>query len=276
MTLQQKRPTSPGTRFQIVDNYDDITKFSPEKSLCVKLAKKSGRGFKGRISSRHRGGGAKRIYRLIDFKRNKENISAVVMGIEYDPNRNVRIALVEYKDKEKRYILAPLGLKVGDNVESGSEAEVKVGNSLPLKNIPVGSVIHNVELKPGRGGQFARSAGAQINLLAKEGDYAILRLPSGEQRMVHITCKATIGQLGNIDHKNISRGKAGKTRHMGRRPYVRGAAMNPCDHPHGGGEGRAGIGRSGPLSKWGKKTLGYKTRRGKRVSDRFILRRRKG
>ncbi len=275
MSVKEKRVTSPGVRFQILDTYDDLTKFSPEKSLCVKIKKNTGRGFMGRISMRHRGGGAKKIYRLIDFKRNKDGISSKVIGIEHDPNRNVRIALLEYTDGERRYILAPLGLKDGDTVESGPDVEIKLGNCLPIKNIPLGTVIHNVELSPGRGGQFARSAGTAVFLLAKEGEYAILKMPSGEQRMTHISCRATIGQLGNLDAKNVSLGKAGKRRHLGRRPKVRGVVMNPCDHPHGGGEGKAPIGRKQPVTPWGKPTLGYKTRRGRRPSDRFILRRRK-
>ena len=275
MALKQLRPTSPGTRFQIVDTYDDITKHSPEKSLIVKLKKKAGRGFMGRVSMRHRGGGAKSMYRIIDFKRTKDDMEAKVLGIEYDPNRNARIALVQYTDGEKRYILAPLNLNVGDTVESGPNAEIKVGNCLPLSNMPVGTVIHNVELQPGRGGQMARSAGAAISLLAKEGEHAIVKMPSGEQRMINLLCRATVGQLGNLDHKNIVLGKAGKKRHRGRRPEVRGVVMNPCDHPHGGGEGKAGIGRKHPVSKWGQPALGYKTRRGRRTSDRFILRRRK-
>lgn len=274
MPVKQKRAMSPGTRFQILDTYEDITKFEPEKSLCVKIKKTGGRGFKGRIAMRHRGGGAKRVYRLIDFKRDKDGMSAQILGIEYDPNRNVRIALVKYNDGEKRYILSPLGIKVGDTIESGPNAEIKLGNSLPLQNIPVGSVIHNVELRPGSGGQMARSAGSFISLLAKEGEYAIVKMPSGEQRMIHIMCRATIGQLGNIDAKNVSLGKAGKKRHLGRRPEVRGVVMNPCDHPHGGGEGKSGIGRKHPVSKWGQPALGKKTRIGRRSSDRFILRRR--
>ena len=275
MALKERRPTSPGVRFQVNDTFEDITKFSPEKSLCVRLRKNSGRGFLGRISMRHRGGGAHKIYRMVDFKRVKDGIPAKVVGIEYDPNRNARIALIEYTDGEKSYILAPLGLNPGDSVESGPAAEIKTGNSLPLLNIPVGTNIHNVELQAGRGGQLARSAGSMIALLAKEGEYAIIKMPSGEQRMVHISCRATVGQLGNLDSKNVSLGKAGRKRHMGRRPEVRGVAMNPCDHPHGGGEGKSGIGRKHPVSKWGQPSLGYKTRRGRRVSDRFILRRRK-
>ncbi|MBI5701858.1 50S ribosomal protein L2 [Candidatus Saganbacteria bacterium] len=275
MALKEMKPRSPGARFQINDSFDDITKYSPEKSLCVRLKKSTGRGFGGRISMRHRGGGAKLIYRMIDFKRNKDNMEAKVLGIEYDPNRNVRIALIKYSDGEMRYILAPLGIEVNYAVESGPNAEIKLGNSLPLASIPVGSVVHNVELMPGRGGQLARSAGASISMLGKEGDYAILKMPSGEQRMVHVNCRATLGQLGNLDDKNRSLGKAGAKRHKGRRPEVRGVVMNPCDHPHGGGEGKSGIGRSRPVSKWGQPALGYKTRRGRRPSDRFILGRRK-
>ncbi len=275
MPVKEKRPTSPGTRFQIVDTYEDITKHSPEKSLIVSLKKHAGRGFKGRISMRHRGGGNKRMYRLIDFKRDKDGIKAKVTGIEYDPNRNVRIALVEYDDKEKRYILAPHKLNVGDTIESGSHVEAERGNALPLRNIPIGTVVHNVEMQSGRGGQLARSAGAGMMILGKEGEYGIVRMPSGEQRMIHLDCRATVGQLGNLDAKNIVYGKAGKKRHLGRRPEVRGVAMNPCDHPHGGGEGKSGIGRIHPVSKWGQPSLGYKTRRGKRPSDRFILTRRK-
>ncbi|HTY12944.1 MAG TPA: 50S ribosomal protein L2 [Candidatus Omnitrophota bacterium] len=275
MPVKEKRPTSPGTRFQIVDTYEDITKHKPEKSLIVSLKKHAGRGFKGRVSMRHRGGGNKRMYRLIDFKRDKDNLKAKVTGIEYDPNRNVRIALVEYEDKEKRYILAPHNLNVGDVVESGPQAEVERGNALPLRNIPVGTVVHNVEMQRGRGGQLARSAGAGIMILGREGEYCIVRMPSGEQRLIHLDCRATIGQLGNLDAKNIVYGKAGKKRHLGRRPEVRGVVMNPCDHPHGGGEGKSGIGRIHPVSKWGQPALGYKTRRGKRPSDRFILTRRK-
>lgn len=274
MALKEKRPTSPGVRFQINDQFEDITKFRPEKSLCVHLQKHSGRGFMGRISMRHRGGGAKRTYRLIDFKRTKDNMKAAVLGIEYDPNRNVRIALIQYEDGERSYILAPLNLSVNDKVESGLDAEIKIGNTLPIKNMPVGTFIHNVELTPGRGGQMGRSAGTMISLLAKEGENAIIKLPSGEQRMVNLSCRATVGQLGNVEAKNISLGKAGRKRFLGRRPEVRGVVMNPCDHPHGGGEGKSGIGRKHPVSKWGQPSLGYKTRRGRRPSDRFILRRR--
>jgi large subunit ribosomal protein L2 len=255
-----------------VSTFEEITKTRPEKSLTVKLKKHAGRNNQGKITIRHRGGGAKRAYRLIDFKRNKLGIPAKVAAIEYDPNRSARIALLHYADGEKRYIIAPLGIKVGDRVEAGPDADIRVGNALPLKNIPTGTTIHNIELERGRGGQLARGAGVGAQLMAKEGDYALLRLPSGEQRQVHILCMATIGQVGNVDHENRSIGKAGRKRHMGRRPTVRGSAMNPRDHPHGGGEGRAPIGGQ-PQTPWGKPAMGYKTRRNKRT-DRFIVRRR--
>ena len=270
MGIKTKNPVTAGQRFQIVDDYSDLTKHYPEKSLLRRLAKSGGRDATGRVSVRHRGGGNKRLYRLIDFKRDKD-MKAKVLGIEYDPNRNARIALLEYEDKERRYILAPLGLTVGEIVDSGPAAEIKLGNALPLGAIPVGSVIHNVELQPGGGGKLGRSAGTMIMLAAKDGEYGIIKLPSGEQRMVHVTCRATIGQIGNIDAKNISLGKAGKKRHLGRRPEVRGVAMNPCDHPHGGGEGKSGIGRKHPVSPWGKPALGKKTRKNRRISSRFIL-----
>jgi large subunit ribosomal protein L2 len=255
-----------------VSTFEEITKTKPEKSLVVKLKKHSGRNNQGRITTRHRGGGAKRAYRLIDFKRNKLGVPAKVAAIEYDPNRSARIALLHYLDGEKRYIIAPLGLKVGDKVMAGPESDIKPGNALPLKNIPTGTTIHNIELTKGRGGQMVRGAGAGAQLMAKEGDYALIRLPSGEQRKVHILCMATIGQVGNVDHENRNIGKAGRSRHMGRRPTVRGSAMNPRDHPHGGGEGRAPIGGQ-PQTPWGKPALGYKTRRNKRT-DQFIVRRR--
>jgi large subunit ribosomal protein L2 len=255
-----------------VSTFEEITKTRPEKSLTVRLKKHAGRNNQGKITTRHRGGGAKRAYRIIDFKRNKPNVPARVAAIEYDPNRSARIALLHYLDGEKRYIIAPLGLKVGDQVMSGPEADIKVGNALPLKNIPTGTTIHNVELERGRGGQLARGAGVGAQLMAKEGDYALLRLPSGEQRRVHIMCMATVGQVGNVDHENVSIGKAGRSRHMGRRPSVRGSVMNPRDHPHGGGEGRAPIGGQ-PQTPWGKPAMGYKTRRNKRT-DQFIVRRR--
>jgi large subunit ribosomal protein L2 len=255
-----------------VSTFEEITKTKPEKSLTVSLKKHAGRNNRGKITVRHRGGGAKRAYRIIDFKRNKLGVPARVAAIEYDPNRTARIALLHYVDGEKRYIIAPLGLKVGDRIEAGPDADIRVGNALPLKNIPTGTTIHNIELEHGRGGQLARGAGVGAQLMAKEGDYALLRLPSGEQRRVHILCMATIGQVGNVDHENRTIGKAGRKRHMGRRPTVRGSAMNPRDHPHGGGEGRAPIGGQ-PQTPWGKPAMGYKTRKNKRT-DRFIVRRR--
>ncbi len=255
-----------------VSTFEEITRTKPEKSLTVKLKKHAGRNNQGKITVRHRGGGAKRAYRIIDFKRNKPGVPAKVASIEYDPNRSARIALLHYLDGEKRYIIAPVGLKVGDRVTSGPEADIRVGNALPLKNIPTGTTVHCIELERGRGAQMARGAGAGAQLMAKEGDYALLRLPSGEQRRVHILCMATIGQVGNVDHENQSIGKAGRKRHMGRRPTVRGSVMNPRDHPHGGGEGRAPIGGQ-PQTPWGKPALGYKTRKNKRT-DKYIVRRR--
>ncbi len=275
MTLKQFRPFTPGTRQRIDVLFDDITKKKPEKSLLAPLPKKGGRDSSGRITSRHRGGGSKRKYRIIDFKRDKDNIPAVVEAIEYDPNRNARIALLKYQDSELRYIICPLGLRVGDQILSGSDADIKIGNSLPLKSIPVGTTIHNVELRHGRGGQMARSAGGFVVLVAKDRGFATLKLPSGEERLVDDRCRATIGQVGNLDAKNISLGKAGRNRHRGIKPSVRGIAMNPCDHPHGGGEGRSPIGRPGPVTPWGQPTLGYKTRKPRKQSDRFILVRRK-
>jgi len=272
MPTRQYRPTSPGRRGMSVSTFEEITKTRPEKSLTEKLNKHAGRNNQGKITTRHRGGGAKRAYRIIDFKRNKLGVPARVAAIEYDPNRSARIALLHYVDGEKRYILAPVGLKVGDRVEAGPEADIKPGNALPMKNIPTGTTIHNVEMQRGRGGQLVRGAGVGAQLMAKEGNYALLRLPSGEQRNVHILCMATIGQVGNVDHENQSIGKAGRARHMGRRPTVRGSAMNPNDHPHGGGEGRAPIGGQ-PHTPWGKPAMGYKTRRNKRT-DKFIVRRR--
>src|SRR5438874_7375199 len=272
MPIRQYRPTSPGRRGMSVSTFEEITKTKPEKSLTVRLKKHSGRNNQGKITVRHRGGGAKRAYRLIDFKRNKLEVPAKVAAIEYDPNRSARIALLHYVDGEKRYILAPVGLKVGDRVVAGPDADIKPGNALPLKNIPTGTTVHNIELERGRGGQIVRSAGAGAQLMAKEGKYALLCLPSGEQRYVNILCMATIGQVGNVDHENVRIGKAGRSRHMGRRPTVRGSAMNPVDHPHGGGEGRAPIGGQ-PQTHWGKPALGYKTRKNKK-SDRFIVRRR--
>ncbi|GAC1354733.1 MAG: 50S ribosomal protein L2 [Ktedonobacteraceae bacterium] len=272
MPIRQYRPTSPGRRGMSVSTFEEITKTKPEKSLTVKLNKHAGRNNQGKITVRHRGGGEKRAYRIIDFKRNKLDVPARVAAIEYDPNRTSRIALLHYVDGEKRYILAPVGLKVGDHVQAGPDADIRVGNALPLKNIPTGTTIHNIELEKGRGGQMVRSAGVGAQLMAKEGNYALIRLPSGEQRNVNILCMATIGQVGNVDHENQSIGKAGRSRHMGRRPTVRGSAMNPNDHPHGGGEGRAPIGGQ-PQTPWGKPALGFKTRNNKRT-DRFIVRRR--
>lgn len=272
MPIRQYRPTSPGRRGMSVSSFEEITKTKPEKSLTTRLQKHSGRNNQGKITVRHRGGGEKRAYRIIDFKRKKLSVPAKVAAIEYDPNRSARIALLHYVDGEKRYIIAPVGLNVGDMVSAGPEAEIRPGNALPLKNIPVGTTIHCIELEPGRGAQLARGAGTGAQLMAKEGKYALLRLPSGEQRQVHILCMATVGQVGNVDHENISLGKAGRSRHLGRRPAVRGSAMNPVDHPHGGGEGRSPIGGQ-PQTPWGKPALGYKTRKNKR-SDRFIVRRR--
>jgi large subunit ribosomal protein L2 len=272
MPVRTYRPTSPGRRGMSVSTFEEITRTKPEKSLLVKQTRKGGRNNQGRITSRHRGGGAKQAYRLIDFKRNKHGVPAKVFSIEYDPNRSARIALLHYVDGEKRYIVAPLGLKVGDMVMSGPDAEIRVGNALPLKNIPTGTVIHNLEMHLGKGGQLVRSAGVGAQLMAKEGDYAQVRMPSGEQRLININCMATIGQVGNVDHENVTIGKAGRSRHMGRRPHVRGSVMNPVDHPHGGGEGRAPIGGQ-PQTPWGKPAMGYRTRKNK-WSDKFIVRRR--
>ena len=253
-----------------VASFDEITASKPEKSLTERLTKKGGRNQQGRLTVRHQGGGHKRLYRIIDFKRNKDGIPARVATIEYDPNRSARIALLNYVDGEKRYILAPNGLNVGDQVVSGPEADIKVGNALPLKNIPVGTTIHNVELKIGKGAQLVRSAGVSAQLMAKEGDYALLRMPSGELRKVHVNCRATIGEVGNLEHENITIGKAGRNRWLGIRPENRGTAMNPNDHPHGGGEGRSPVGRKNPVTKWGKCAMGAKTRR-KKASDRLIV-----
>src|SRR5947209_11717237 len=272
MPIKQYKPTSPGRRGMSVSTFEEITKTKPEKSLTVALKKHSGRNNQGKITVRHRGGGAKRPYRIIDFKRNKFGDPGKVSAIEYDPNRSARIALLHYVDGEKRYIIAPVGLKVGDRVMSGPDAEIRTGNALPLKNIPAGTTIHCIELERGRGAQMVRGAGTAAQLMAKEGDYALIRLPSGEQRRVHVLCMATIGQVGNTDHENRSIGKAGRARHMGRRPTVRGSVMNPRDHPHGGGEGRSPIGGQ-PQTPWGKPALGYKTRKNKRT-DQFIVRRR--
>jgi large subunit ribosomal protein L2 len=275
MAIKRYKPTSPGRRGMTASTFDDVTKFEPEKSLLEPKKRSGGRNNQGRITARHRGGGAYHHYRRIDFKRNKRDIPATVIGIEYDPNRSARIALLEYNDGERRYILAPIGLNVGETVMSGASAEVRPGNALPLRNIPVGSQVHNIELQIGHGGQIVRSAGASAQLMAKEGDYATLRLPSGEMRRVHLDCMATLGQVGNLDHQNVVIGKAGRSRWLGKRPHVRGAAMNPVDHPHGGGEGRAPVGLKHPKTPWGKPARGVKTRNNKR-SDKFIVRRRGG
>lgn len=273
MPVKSFKPTSPGRRQMTVSTFDEITSDKPERSLLAPLKSKAGRNNQGKISVRHQGGGHKRKYRLIDFKRDKDGVQARVATIEYDPNRSANIALLNYVDGEKRYILAPNGLKVGDVIVSGPDSDIKVGNALPLKNIPVGTVIHNIEMKPGKGAQIVRSAGGSAQLMAKEGNYATLRLPSGEMRQVHILCRATVGQVGNLDHENINIGKAGRTRWLGIRPTVRGSVMNPNDHPHGGGEGRNPIGRN-PVTPWGKPALGAKTRKKKNPSDRFIVKRR--
>jgi len=272
--IKSFKPTSPGIRQMTVSTFEEITTDRPEKSLLEKLNRKAGRNSYGRITVRHRGGGAKRAYRVIDFKRDKDGIPAKVATIEYDPNRTARIALVNYADGEKRYIVAPLGLKVGDTIVSGPNADIKVGNCLPLRNIPVGTIVCCVELKPGKGAQLARSAGASAQLMAKENEMANLRLPSGEMRLVPLDCRAMIGQIGNLEHENITIGKAGRTRHMGIRPTVRGSVMNPVDHPHGGGEGKAPIGRKHPMTPWGKPALGKKTRKKNLASDKYILKRR--
>ena len=274
MPIKKYNPTSPARRNMSVLTFEEITKKEPEKSLLEPLKKHSGRNSYGRITVRHHGGGAKQKYRVIDFKRDKDGIKANVSAIEYDPNRSANIALLTYLDGEKRYIIAPEGLKVGDVVESGENADIRPGNALPLINIPVGSVIHNIELKPGKGAQFVRAAGISAQLMAKENDYAQIRLPSGEVRMFRLNCKATIGEVGNHDHENVSIGKAGRKRWMGIKPTVRGVVMNPCDHPHGGGEGKSPIGRPSPVTPWGKPTLGLKTRKKKKASDKFIVKRR--
>lgn len=275
MAIRGFKPTTPARRQMTVSTFEEITTNKPEKSLVVSLNKHSGRNAHGRITSRHRGGGVRKKYRIIDFKRNKDGIPGRVASIEYDPNRTAYIALINYADGEKRYILQPVGLKVGDEIESGEEADIKVGNALKLKDIPVGTVVHNIELIPGKGGQMARSAGTSAQLTAKEGKYANLRLPSGEYRRVSIECRATVGQVGNVSNELITLGKAGRKRHMGIRPHVRGSAMNPVDHPHGGGEGRTPIGRPSPMTPWGKKALGLKTRKKNKKSDMYIVRRRK-
>lgn len=273
MPVKKYKPVTPGTRGMTGYTFEEITKTEPERSLLVPLRKSGGRNAQGRITVRHRGGGNRRFIRIVDFKRDKHNIPAKVAAIEYDPNRTARLALLYYADGEKRYIIAPLDVKVGDIVMSGKDAEIRPGNALPLANIPVGTMIHNIEIKEGRGGQMVRSAGGSAQLLAKEGDFAQIRMPSGEVRLIRQTCYATIGQIGNLDHSNVKLGKAGRKRHLGIRPTVRGSAMTPRDHPHGGGEGRQPIGLPGPKSPWGKPTLGYKTRRNKKT-DQYIVRRR--
>jgi len=274
MGIKKYNPTTPGLRGMTVSTFEEITCTTPEKSLTVTLKKHSGRNSRGKITVRHRGGGYRPKYRIIDFKRNKDGIPGKVATIEYDPNRTANIALINYADGEKRYIIAPNKLTVGDVIVSGADADIKIGNALPLANIPVGTIVHNVELKPGKGGQMVRSAGNGAQLMAKEGQYAQVRLPSGEVRKVRIECRATIGEVGNLDHQNIQIGKAGRKRHMGIRPTVRGSVMNPNDHPHGGGEGKAGIGRVSPVTPWGKPALGYKTRKKKKASDKYIVKRR--
>ncbi|MBQ2775772.1 MAG: 50S ribosomal protein L2 [Clostridia bacterium] len=276
MSIRVYKPTTNARRDMSVTDYSELSKVAPERSLLEPLSKKSGRNSYGRITVRHRGGGQRRKYRVIDFKRDKFDIAATVKTLEYDPNRSAHIALLEYADGEKRYILAPAGLSVGDTVVAGPGADIKVGNALPLTNIPTGTFVHNVELYPGRGGQLARAAGNAAQLMAKEGPYALLRLPSGELRNVPASCMATVGQVGNTDHENVKIGKAGRKRHMGWRPTVRGSVMNPCDHPHGGGEGKSPIGRPGPCTPWGKPALGYKTRSTKKASDKLIVKRRNG
>ncbi len=276
MSIKVYKPTTNARRNMSVTDYSELSKVAPERSLLAPLSKNAGRNSYGRITVRHRGGGNRRKYRIIDFKRDKTDMTATVLTLEYDPNRSAHIALVQYEDGEKRYILAPVGLKVGDKIEAGEQADIKPGNALPLVNIPTGTFVHNVELYPGRGGQLARAAGNAAQLMAKEGAYALLRLPSGELRNVPNGCMATIGQVGNTDHENVKIGKAGRTRHLGIRPTVRGSVMNPNDHPHGGGEGKSPVGRPGPCTPWGKPALGYKTRNKKKSSDKLIVKRRNG
>ena len=272
MGVKKFKPVTPGRRFMTVSTFEDLTVTEPERGLLRPLRSRGGRNAQGKLTVRHQGGGHKRRYRLIDFKRDKDGIAARVASIEYDPNRSARIALLHYRDGEKRYILAPVGLGVGDVVASGSAAEIRPGNTLPLRAIPLGTSVHNVELQIGRGGQLVRSAGTAAQLMAKEGDYAQLRLPSGEVRMIHLDCRATVGQVGNLDHEAIMIGKAGRSRWLGRRPHVRGVAMDPSSHPHGGGEGKSPIGMPGPVSPWGKPTLGYKTRKKAKPSTKFVVR----
>jgi len=272
MGVKKFKPVTPGRRFMTVSTFEDITSTEPEHGLLRPLRSRGGRNAQGKLTVRHQGGGHKRRYRLIDFKRDKDGIAARVASIEYDPNRSARIALLHYRDGEKRYILAAVGLGVGDVIASGPQAEIRPGNALPLRAIPLGTSVHNVELQIGRGGQLVRSAGAAAQVMAKEGDYAQLRLPSGEVRMIHLDCRATVGQVGNLDHEAIMIGKAGRSRWMGRRPHVRGVAMDPSSHPHGGGEGKSPIGMPGPVSPWGKPTLGYKTRKKAKPSTKFVVR----
>ena len=273
MAIKKYKPTTPGHRGMTVTDYSVLSKVAPERSLLEPMKKSAGRNNLGRITVRHHGGGNRTKYRVIDFKRDKTGVSGVVKSIEYDPNRSAHIALVEYEDGEKRYILAPDGLKVGHKIMNGPDADIKPGNCLPFANIPVGTVIHNIELYPGKGAQLVRAAGNQAQLMAKEGKYALVRLPSGEMRNIPMNCMATIGQVGNLDHENVSLGKAGRKRHMGWRPTVRGSVMNPCDHPHGGGEGKSPVGRPGPVTPWGKPAMGYKTRNHHARSDKFIVKR---
>ena len=275
MGIKKYRPYTPSRRNMTTLTNNEITKQTPEKSLLAKKKKNAGRNSYGRITVRHQGGGNRQKYRIIDFKRKKDNIVATVIGIEYDPNRTSNIALIQYEDGEKAYILAPVGLKDGDKVVSGENVDIKSGNCLPIENIPVGTLIHNIELNPGQGGKMVKAAGGEAQLMAKEGEYAHIRLPSGEMRLVRAKCRATIGTIGNTDHSNVKIGKAGRTRHMGVRPTVRGSVMNPVDHPHGGGEGRAPVGHSGPLTPWGKPALGYKTRKKNNRTDKYIVKRRK-
>ncbi len=275
MGMKHFNPTTPSLRNMTVSTFDEITKSTPEKSLLAKKKKNSGRNSYGRITVRHQGGGNRQKYRIIDFKRRKDDMTATVIGIEYDPNRSANIALIEYEDGERAYILAPIGLTDGDKVISGDKADIKPGNCMKIENIPVGTMIHNIELNPGQGGKLVRAAGQEAQLMAKEGKYAHVRLPSGEMRLIMAVCRATIGTVGNSDHENVKIGKAGRSRHMGKRPEVRGSVMNPVDHPHGGGEGRAPVGHAGPMTPWGKPALGYKTRKKNKQSDKFIVKRRK-
>lgn len=276
MAIKNYKPTSPSRRQMTVTDYSELSKNGPEKSLLAPMKKNAGRNSYGRITVRHKGGGNRRKYRIIDFKRNKLGMDAKVLTLEYDPNRSAFIALIQYEDGEKRYIIAPHGLKVGDTVRNGADADIKPGNALPMQNIPVGTFIHNIELYPGKGAQLVRAAGNMAQLMGKEGGYALIRLPSGEMRRVPVSCMASVGQVSNIDHENVNLGKAGRNRHMGVRPTVRGSVMNPNDHPHGGGEGKSPVGRPGPVTPWGKPAMGYKTRPNHKASDKFIVKRRNG